>query len=210
MIKLYNAHFSPNTMRVRAVAYELGIDLEIIDVNTHQGENRTPAFLAMNPNGKVPTMVDGDFVLWESRAINNYLCRLKPEKNLYPADAKLSAQVDQWCYWQTVHLGPATQKVSFERVLKPVMGRGEPDENAIAQYLNDIDQFLPVLEAQLEGKPWVVGELTVADFTLASTFMLRDKANISLAGFENIQRWLNQIEARPSWQKAVAEMSLPS
>ena len=72
---LYNANLSPNALRVRAVAHELGIALEIVEVDLRKGENRSEAFLALNANGKVPVLVDGDFVLWESRAINAYLAR---------------------------------------------------------------------------------------------------------------------------------------
>ena len=86
-MKLYNANLSPNAMRVRAVVNELGIALEVIDVDLRSGGNRTKEFLALNPNGKVPVLVDGDFVLWESRAINGYLAATKPEHGLYPDDA---------------------------------------------------------------------------------------------------------------------------
>ena len=108
-MKLYNANLSPNALRVRAVVNELGIALEVIDVDLRSGGNRTKEFLALNPNGKVPVLVDGDFVLWESRAINAYLATMKPESGLYPADARKRAMVDQWSYWQAVHLGPRSR-----------------------------------------------------------------------------------------------------
>jgi len=95
-MKLYNANLSPNALRVRAVVNELGIALEVIDVDLRSGGNRTPEFLALNPNGKVPVLVDGDFVLWESRAINAYLAKMKPEAGLYPADARKQGVIDQW------------------------------------------------------------------------------------------------------------------
>ena len=76
-MKLYNSNFSPNALRVRAVAAELGIPLEIIEVDLRKGEHKTASYLALNPNGKVPVLVDGDFVLWESRAINGYLASLE-------------------------------------------------------------------------------------------------------------------------------------
>ncbi|MBV1902969.1 MAG: glutathione S-transferase N-terminal domain-containing protein, partial [Marinosulfonomonas sp.] len=78
-MKLYNANFSPNALRVRAVALELGIDLEVIEVDLRAGGTKTDEFLAMNPNGKIPVLQDGDFVLWESRAINSYLASKKPQ-----------------------------------------------------------------------------------------------------------------------------------
>jgi glutathione S-transferase len=125
-MKLYNANLSPNALRVRAVAGELGITLDIVDVDLRKGENKTPEYLAMNPNGKVPVLVDGDLVLWESRAINRYMASLRPERGLYPDDAKRRALIDQWSYWQAIHLSPAIQRVVFERLLKSRFGLGEP------------------------------------------------------------------------------------
>lgn len=203
-MKLYNADLSPNALRVRAVAFELDIDLEIIDVDVFKGGTKTEEYLALNPNGKVPVLVDGDFVLWESRAINVYLAGVKPERNLYPEDLKSRALVDQWSYWQAIHLGPAMQRIAFERMLKPMFGMGETDESAIEQQLKDIAQFLPVLDGALAGKEWIVGDLSLADFALASTFMYRDQCRISLGETANVDAWIMRLEARPSWQKAVA------
>jgi glutathione S-transferase len=128
-MKLYNANFSPNALRVRAVAAELGIDFELIEVDLRGGDNRSADFLSINPNGKVPVLVDDDFVVWESRAINSYLASKKPERGLHPDDPKSRATVDQWLYWQAIHLGPAMQKLSFERFLKAKFGMGDPDQS---------------------------------------------------------------------------------
>lgn len=126
-MRLYNANLSLNALRVRAVASELGIDLEIVEVDIRKGDTRTEDFLAKNPNAKVPVLEDGDFVLWETRAICGYLAALKPKAGLYPADLKARAIVDQWAWWQAAHLGPAMQKLSFEVFLKEKFGMGDPD-----------------------------------------------------------------------------------
>lgn len=160
-MKLCNSNFSPNALRVRAVAAELGMPLEVIEVDLRKGENKTASYLATNPNAKVPVLVDGDFALWESRAINGYLASLRPGHGLYPDEAKKRAIIDQWSYWQAIHLGPAMQRVAFERVMKSKFGMGEPDEGAIAAQLKDIDQFLPVLDANLADKEWVAGKLSI-------------------------------------------------
>jgi len=203
-MKLYSSGFSPNALRTRAVAFELGLEPEIIDVNIGQGENRTPDYLAINPNGKVPALVDGDVVLWESRAINGYLASKKPELGLYPADPAKRAEIDQWSYWQAIHLGPAMQKVGFERVLKKLFGRGGADEAAIVGDLKTVADLLPILDAALAGKEWVAGPLTLADFALASTFMYRKPSRLGLDDHPNVAAWIARLEARPSWQRAVA------
>src|SRR4051812_46471375 len=102
-MKLYNSPGSPNALRSRAVAFELGLDPEIVNVNIGGGENRTPEYLAINPNGKVPVLVDGDVVIWESRAINAYLASKYQKDDLYPTDPVRRAMVDQWSYWQAIH-----------------------------------------------------------------------------------------------------------
>lgn len=203
-MKLFNVSLSPNALRVRAVIFELGLDVEIVDVDMRGGGHKTPEFLAMNPNGKVPVLKDGDFVLWESRAINAYLSSLKPEAGLYPDDAKKRAMIDQWSYWHSIHLSPAIGRIVFERVLKNMFGMGAPDESTIEPQLKEVAQFLPVLDKALEGKEWICGDLSIADFALASTFHMRKPARISLDGYPNITAWMARMESRPSWQKAIA------
>lgn len=205
-MRLYNANFSPNALRVRAVASELGIDLEIVEVDIRKGDNRSDDFLARNPNAKVPVLEDGDFVLWESRAICAYPAAQKPEAGLYPADPKARAIVDQWAWWQAIHLGPAMQKLSFEVVLKERFGMGDPDPAVVEAERKATDQFLAVLESELEGRDWIAGGLSLADFYLATTFMYREPAGISLASLPNVAGWIERLEARESWQKAVAPL----
>jgi glutathione S-transferase len=205
-MRLYNANLSPNALRVRAVAHELGIALEIVDVDLRKGENRSETFLALNPNGKVPVLVDGDLVLWESRAINAYLASLESEQRLYPKDLRRRAIVDQWSYWQAIHLGPPMQRIAFERLLKSKFGMGEPDEKALEGPLKDVAQFLAVLDANLSDKDWVAGELSIADFALATTFVYRKGANISLEHAPHVSTWISRLEARPSWKTAVQPM----
>jgi glutathione S-transferase len=201
-MKLYNADLSPNALRVRAVAKELGLDLDIVDLDFRKGEHKAEAYLAMNPNGKVPTLVDGDFVLWESRAINAYLASLKGK--LYPQDPKKRAVIDQWIYWHATHLGPAMGRVAFERVVKQMFGLGEPDEKVVDASLKEIAQFMPVLDADLADKEWVAGELSLADFAIASTFIYRKPAGIPLDNAPHVAAWLARMDQRPSWQYAIA------
>lgn len=203
-MKLYNSPGSPNALRVRAVMHELGLAVEIVDVNIAKGENRTPEYLAINPNGKVPTLVDGDLIIWESRAINAYLASLKTEAGLYPADPKKRAIIDQWSYWQAIHLGPSMQKIAFERVQKKAFGRGDADEAAIAGDLKTVGDLLPVLDAALAGRQWIAGDLSLADFALATTFILRKGASLGVEAYPNVTAWIERLEARPSWERAIA------
>ena len=206
VMRLYNANFSPNALRVRAVAHELGVELEIVEVDIRAGENRAAEFLARNSHAKVPVLEDGNFVLWESRAICAYLAGIRPEAGLYPDGLKTRALVDQWAWWQAIHLGPAMQKLSFELFLKEKFGMGDPDPTVVEAERKATDQFLAVLETGLDDKDWIAGALSLADFYLATTFMYRDQAGISLDEFPRIAGWIGRLEARDSWQKAVAPL----
>ncbi len=207
-MELYNANWSPNCLRVRAVIFELDADVEIVDVNVFGGGTKTPEYLAINPNGKVPAFVDGDLKLFESRAINAYLASLDPAHRLYPADLKKRAIADQWSYWQAIHLGPSSQKLTFEKVLKEKFGRGKPDENVIAAEAKETNKLLGALEAGLQGRDWPAGELSIADFALASTLTRRKAAGIELGGFPNVAAWIERLESRDSWRRAIEPMEL--
>ncbi|HEY6723319.1 MAG TPA: glutathione S-transferase family protein [Polyangiaceae bacterium] len=202
-MKLYNSDLSPNCLRVRAVAFELGIELEMIGVGlASAGSNEL--LRAVNPNSKVPVLVDEDFVLWESRAINNYLCSKRPDRNLLPVEPRARALVEQWLYWQAIHLGPAMQTVAFERFVKARFELGPPDTALVEAKLKDAQKFLQVFEQALGKRPWIADELSVADFALASTFIYRKPADISLAQLPAVSAWIHRLEARDSWRQAFA------
>lgn len=206
-MKLYNADLSPNCVRVRAVIHELGLPVEIVDVNIFSKEPKPADFLAANPNGKVPAFVDDDgFALFESRAINTYLASKRPERDLYPADPKRRAIVDQWSYWQALQLGPAMQAVGFERVLKPKWGMGPGDDAVIAAKMAEVERYLPVLDRGLNGKDWLAGTLSLADFAVASTFLLREPSHISLTKTPNVEAWIRRLEELPSWHHALPRL----
>jgi glutathione S-transferase len=122
-MKIYDFPLSPHSRQVRAIVYELGLTPEFVTVNLFQGEQRSADILRLNANGKVPILVDGDFVLWESNAIVNYLAH---GSALLPTGARERADVERWCDWHLAHLGPAISKVGFQRFVKPLTGQGAP------------------------------------------------------------------------------------
>jgi glutathione S-transferase len=186
------------------VIHELDLPVELVDVNIMSKDPKPEGFLAANPNGKVPAFVDDDgFSLFESRAINGYLASKRPERDLYPSDPKRRAVVDQWSYWQAIHLGPAMQAIAFERVLKARFKMGDPDEAAVAAKLKEVEKLLPILEQGVTGKEWLAGKLSLADFAVASTFRYREPSKISLSSFPSVQAWIERVEALPSWKKSL-------
>jgi glutathione S-transferase len=201
-MKIYDFPFSPNCRKVRAVVYELGLKPEFSNVHLFKGEQRATDFLAMNPNGRVPVMVDGDFVLWESNAIAAYLAT---GSHLLPSTARERAEVDRWCAWQLAHLGPAIGKVAYQRLVKPMAGQGQPDEKIIEEGMADYAKFAGVLEASLGTREYVAGRLSIADFVLASVFTGGATVGLETAPLPRVDAWLGRMLARDSMKRAVAD-----
>jgi glutathione S-transferase len=201
-MKLYMNKLSPNVRRVRLTAAVLGLELEEHKVDFSKGEQKAPEFLALNPNGQVPTLVDGDFVLGESRAIMQYLASKKPESGLLPRDERARADVTRWQFWDSSHFAPQLGMLAFQKILKPMLGLGEPELGKIEEALSNFRRFAAVLNQRLEGKRYVVGDsLTLADLTLASSLMYAKQTELPLAEFPNIQALCSRIGELDAWKR---------
>ncbi len=201
-MKLYYNPLSPNVRRVRLTAAVLGIQLEEKQLDFSKGEHKNPEYLALNPNGAVPTLVDGDFVLTESRAIMQYLASKKPESGLLPRDEAARADVTRWQFWDASHFSPQMGTLGFERMFKGMMGLGEPDAGKIQDALGNFRRFAGVLNKRLDGKKYIVGDtLTIADLTLASSLMYAKQVDAPVAEFPNVQAWFSRITELEGWKK---------
>ncbi|HEY0478443.1 MAG TPA: glutathione S-transferase family protein [Kofleriaceae bacterium] len=201
-MKLYDFPFSPNCRKVRAVAYELGIALTYEHVDLLTGASRAPAFLAKNPNGRVPVLEDGDLVLWESTAILRYLAAGSP---LAPTAPRAAAEVDRWIAWQLAHLAPAMSKVAFENIVKRLTRRGEPDPARVAEGTAEFERLTEVLDGALAGREFVAGPLTLADFALAGHYSIASAAGLQIAHHRQVDAWLARISARDSMKRALSD-----
>jgi glutathione S-transferase len=201
-MRLYHNPMSPNVRRVRLTAAVLGFEIEEKRLDFAKGEHKNPEYLALNPNGAVPTLVDGDFVLTESRAIMQYLAAKKPESGLLPRDEAARADVTRWQFWDASHFSPHLGAITFERLIKGMMGLGDPDSGKIQDALGSFRRFGAVLDKRLEGKDYVVGgALTLADLTLASSLMYSRQAEVPLAELPNVQSWFSRMTDLDAWKK---------
>jgi glutathione S-transferase len=199
-MKLYSNVFSPNCRRAIIAANELGIALETINIDFAKGDNKTPEYLAKNPMGKVPTLVDDDgYTLWESPAMLVYFAQ-KTGK-LMPKDPRAMADTFRWMFWNSCHYEAAVFKAAMEKMIKPMMG-GTPDESIIATAKGEYDRFAPVLNGGLEGKTWIMGnEFTIADIAVGVTVDLGTQCGFDPTGsFTHTTNWLNRLRQRPSWK----------
>jgi glutathione S-transferase len=202
-MKLYGIPPSPNTWKVRAVASHLGLplDLQVIDVG--KGDNRTPAYLALNPTGRTPTLVDGSTVLWESNAILQYLGDRK-SNTLWPNDPRTRADIMRWQSWQLAHWGrDACDVLLFEVLVKRFFNWGPPDAAAVEKATQAFHREAQVLDAHLAKQPYLAGsELTLADFAVAAPLFHKDGAELPVAPYAKVQDWFARVAALPAWRES--------
>ena len=201
-LRLHYNLASQHSRRAHAVAIELGLPIEYKLVDFMKGDHVAPGYLGYNPNGKVPLLEDDDFWLWESNAIMAYLADKKPQAGLYPVDPRARANVNRWLFWLSSHFGPACIALTWERVMKPTYMKQEPDARLVQEGETNLQRFGAVLNGQLEGREYVTGKLSLADFGLASVLMYREPARMELKDFRHLHEWLARIEARDSWKES--------
>ncbi|PCH60515.1 MAG: glutathione S-transferase, partial [SAR86 cluster bacterium] len=165
-MKLYAIVGSPNSRKVLAVAGHTGIDLDIEYLDLFAGDTHKPAYQALNPNGMVPSLVDGELTLWESNAINQYLAEKAGDEGLFPKDIAIRADIVRWQCWELAHFNQAFGTLSFEAVAKPNFMNTPGDEAVISWSKKQLTRFAAVLNKHLEGRTCVVGDsLTLADYS---------------------------------------------
>jgi glutathione S-transferase len=165
-IELYVFPPSPRAFKVMALANHLGLDWTPRLIDLRKGEQKTPEYAALNPNMRMPTLKDGDYVLWESNAILQYLALRRPQSGLFPADERARLDVTRWQFWDLAHWDPACSVFAFEYVAKRLLGSGEPDQAALAKGTEAFHRAAKVLDGQLRARKFVTGDaLTIADFS---------------------------------------------
>jgi glutathione S-transferase len=203
-MKLYSIHNSNNCRRVNATIQHLGLDVEIVEQG--MGDLKKPEYLALNPNGKVPTLVDGDLKLWEGRAIMQYVASRK-ENTLWPNDAKHRADIARWQFWEATHLTRGTGAYAFENLFKKIFMKQEPDPVALAAGEKDFHTFAPILNAQLETRKFVLGsELTLADFSVGACFSFAEPSGLPWNDYKHIKAWYGRMNEIPAWKNTAPKL----
>ncbi len=207
-MKLIGFPPSPNTWKVRAVAAHLGIPLDFELVDLTRGQSHTPGYLAFNPTGRTPTLIDGDLRLWESTAIMQYLASRKPN-SLWPEDARARADIMRWQSWQLAHWSKdGCDPLLFERLVKQALKLGAPDEAVVAKGLACFNREAAVLDAHLAARPYLVGgDVTLADFSVAAPLFYAERAGLPVASHSHVSNWFGRVSALPCWQETMPQLA---
>jgi glutathione S-transferase len=205
-MKLYIFPPSTRVLAIAALKNHLALECEFKPIDLGRGDQLTPEYLALNPNRKMPTLTDGEFVLWESNAILFYMAAKRRESGLWPADLRGQADVLRWLAWESAHWDAESWgMVAFEKASKGVLGLGAPDPAFIARGEQNFVRFAAVLDDHLKGRPWLIGERpTIADFSIGAGVPSAARLRLPLAQFSEIGRWYEGLAALPAWRDAVA------
>lgn len=200
-MQLYGYFRSGNTRKAQLCLAELGVDYELVVVDLSAGAQRTPDYRRLNPNAVVPTLVDGDLVLWESSAILLYLAEKYPQGDLLPQALAERAQVYKWLVWQPATFNPPRQRLAAE-LGKPAAAQ---DAQAIAVLHATIARNLEILAEALGGNTYLTGRYTLADLVMLPHLAALRDSGFSLPG--TVRRYFDRLAARPAWQATLAYAS---
>ncbi len=207
-MKLYGFPPSPRTWQVRAIAAHLGIPLEFEFVDLTKGAQHAPSYRALNPTGRAPTLVDGEFKLWETAAITQYLASQTPT-TLWPDDKRTRADIMRWQSWEIAHWEKdACVPLVVERIVKQILNAGPPDEAIVARALEAFHREAKMLDAHLAKQRYLVGDaITLADFAVASVLFYAERADLPLADYPHIKEWFGRLAALPCWTETAPQAS---
>lgn len=204
MIDLYTSA-TPNGQKVHIMLEECGLDYEDHFVDLDSGGQFDPAFLKISPNNKIPAILDHDgpggenLAVFESGAILLYLA--EKTNQFLPIEPRARADVMQWLFWQVGGFGPMLGQAHHFRAYAP-----EPVDYAIDRYTNEARRLYNVLDLRLDRREFVAGAYSIADMSIFPWCRLHGRQGQKLEDFPNVQRWFQDIAARPAVAKDMARL----
>ena len=202
MLKILGRKTSGNTQKVLWCCDELGLAYEREDYGRGFDNNHTPAYLALNPNGRVPTIVDDGFVLWESNAIVRYLCAKHGMGTLCPSEMQRRADMERWMDWQQTTLRPRFH--ALHDALRATVPPGDAELESLKKALDDAWK---ILDAQLAKHPFVAGaSLTMADIPFCYIVNRWYRMPIERRGLTHVKAWYDRLCERPAFRRNVYEV----
>jgi glutathione S-transferase len=201
MLRIWGRRNSINVQKVLWCCGELNLQFERIDAGMEFGINNTAEYLAKNPNGRVPTIEEGDWVLWESHAIVRYLCGVHGLGTLWPGTPKAFADVDKWMDWYHTTFEPDLRVVFWQLIRTPAEKR---DMAAVEAARLRCIKSLTLLDSQLVGKKFLGGTtFTMGDIPLGVAAYRWFALNVERPALRNVEAWYLRLTERPAYQQHV-------
>lgn len=202
-MKLYADPITVNCRKAVAGLDLIGATYELVHVDYFKAEQRSPEYVALNPNASVPTLVDGDLILWESNAILQYAADKVGNASAYPTDLKVRADINRWLLWEASQWFQSCYVYLVENCVKPLL-QAEPDPAVLAAQDATFHKLAGILDARLATQPWIAGQhATIADIALAAPLHLHPYQKLPLDQHAHLKRWMvERVEQLPCWDRS--------
>lgn len=198
MLRVLGRATSGNVQKVLFLLEEMKLPYTREDYGRQFNNTQDEAYLKLNPNGKVPTLVDGDNVIWESNTILRYLCNKQKNADLYPADPAARSQVERWMDWMLASLNPPYLGIFKEAKKAPGERAASWDADA-----KELKTQLEILDRGIAGSPWAAGAaFTLADIALAPVVHRCLDFPVDLPALPKLRAWRDKVVQRPAFRKA--------
>jgi glutathione S-transferase len=186
---------------VLLAADHLGIAFDLVKIDLASQDDRR-RLGEVNDNRKLPVLIDGDFILWESCAIMQYLADGTPGQTVWPQERRARADVSRWMFWACQHFSPAIGVLTWEHIWKKFVTGQDADPKEVTRGEADLAEAARVLDKHLSTRRWLVGDdVTLADYAVVAPLMYKDKASLPLDGYPHLRAWFACIQALPAWQR---------
>ncbi|HTN85708.1 MAG TPA: glutathione S-transferase N-terminal domain-containing protein [Sorangium sp.] len=203
-MKLYGHPMSTCTRKVLTVLAEKGHEAQVVVVDLMKGEHKQPDHLARHPFGVIPVLEDGDFSLYESRAIIRYLDQKLPGAPLTPTELRARALMDQWLSVEQSYFSTPAIKILYQRVIMPMLGQ-QGDESIVEAAKGEVARALDVVDKALGNQEYLAGSIySLADISFMPYLqcLVVSKVGELITDRQNVAAWWKRLSARPAWVKA--------
>ena len=196
---------APNGRKVEAVINHLGLPVEIVYHDFLSGGLRTPDYLALNPNAKVPVLVDGAFTLWESMAILQYLADSAGSDALFPRDPQRRAEIVRWQSWEQSHFNRALGTLVFEGLIRPKLNMGPTNQALVEVAQTDLARYAPVLDRHLAGRRYLLGDaITLADYSMICLEPYKEAVTFDWSPYPAFNAYIERMRQVEAWTRTAA------
>jgi glutathione S-transferase len=197
-LTLYSHPLTANGIKMSLLFNAVNVVPNIVEIQLQQGQQTSPKFLRLNPDGKIPVLVDDELVLTESNAILQYIAN-KYQSPLWPQSQTEQGQTLKWLFWQASIWSSATNPFAHRRVVLPhwgMTGREEIEPELLVRFHKVMSQF----NQALGGRNTIVGDtLTIADLSLASSLIFFNEVQMPIENYPHIQTWINHLGETSWW-----------
>jgi glutathione S-transferase len=201
MLKIWGRRNSINVQKAMWIIAELGLAHERVDAGMQYGAVNEPWYRAMNPNGRVPTIDDDGFILWESNAVVRYLAAKHGAGTWYPADLQMRASAERWMDWCTSTMSPVMTPLFWGLIRTPAEKR---DPRALGEHAKNMEALAVILDAQLARRPYLAGErICMGDIPLGCFIHRWYAMPVERAELPHLKAWYARLAERPAFREHV-------